>query len=67
MKAEYAYIGINAAGQVRAISMDDPGAEQENAKLICEWLAMGRTVERVPIAEAKARMSDHDETSQDSR
>ena len=56
MKAEFAYIGINAAGEVRAISMDDPGSERENEKLVAEWLKMGRKVERLPWEEARKRL-----------
>lgn len=55
MTAVYAYIGINERGEVRALSMDDPGSERDNAKLVAEWLKMGRRVERLPVKEALAK------------
>ncbi len=47
-QATHAYIGRNADGKVRAIVMDDPGYESDTAKIVFEWICMGRTVERHP-------------------
>src|SRR5690606_27052099 len=49
--SRFAFIAIDR-GEVRAWSIDDPGAEAENRRLIHDWLRMGRTVDRVPLAEA---------------
>lgn len=56
-KATHAYIGVNQQGQARAIVCDDAGYEKDTAKLVAEWITMGRTVERLPIEEAKARLN----------
>lgn len=57
--ATYAYIGIRISdGSVRAIVCDDPGYEKQTAEIMADWEAMGRRVERLPIAEAKARMRE---------
>lgn len=55
-KTTHAYVGINAAGNVRGICHDDPGEEESTASIVAEWRAMGRAVERLPIAEARRLM-----------
>lgn len=56
MRATHAYIGINEAGECRAIVCDDPGCEKKDtARMVGEWIRDGRKVERLPIDEAKAR------------
>lgn len=57
MNQVFAYIGVNEAGSVRAIVIDDPKYKKDTAKLIAEWVTMGRTVERVDLAEAHRRMA----------
>jgi hypothetical protein len=51
---DFAYIGVKD-GSVRAIVFDDAGYEKDTAKLVAEWITMGRTVERLPRAEALKR------------
>lgn len=55
MRATHAYIGINEAGECRAIVCDDPGCEKDTARMVGEWIRDGRKVERLPIEEAKVR------------
>lgn len=55
--ATHAYIGVNAQGHCRAIVFDDPGCEEDTDKMVREWIAMGRTIEWLPIEEAKARFN----------
>jgi hypothetical protein len=55
--AEFAYIGVNKFGSVRAFVMDDPGCEKETATLVAEWIEMGRTIERIPADELQSRMN----------
>jgi hypothetical protein len=57
MTQVFAYVGINAAGSVRAVVIDDPKFKASTAKLLAEWVMMGRTVERMDIAEAHRRMA----------
>jgi hypothetical protein len=57
MKPTHAYIGINKQGEVRAFVTDDPGDEHDTAKLVAEWIRMGRTVERVTVEEMHRRMN----------
>jgi len=54
-EATHAYIGLNAEGSVRAIVSDDAGEEPDTTRRIEEWKAMGRTIERLPVAEAWQR------------
>lgn len=58
--ATHAYIGVNKDGQARAIVFDDPGYESDTAKIVAEWITMGRTVERLPVKEAAARITSGD-------
>jgi hypothetical protein len=52
----HAYIGINENGLARAIVYDDPKWKKDTAKTIAEWIKMGRTIERLPVAEACDRL-----------
>lgn len=54
-EATHAYIGVNADGRARAIVYDDPGEEESTASIVVGWRAMGRTVERLPIEDARQR------------
>lgn len=45
-KELFAYIGINKDGTVRAICRDERGEEKSTAKIVAEWIIMGRTIER---------------------
>jgi hypothetical protein len=56
MKADFTFIGINADGEVRSMSLDDAGCEQSNRDLIWEWLRMGRSVERIRVSALDARL-----------
>lgn len=53
---DYAYIGINADGLARAICHDDPQYKRDTAKTVAEWIRMGRTIERLPVDDACARL-----------
>lgn len=52
---EFAYVGISN-GTIRAFVKDDIRYADHTAKLIGEWVIMGRTVEHMPFDEAIARM-----------
>jgi hypothetical protein len=56
--ATHAYIGVKD-GSARAIVFDDPGYEKDTAKIVSDWIKMGRAVERLPVKEACERITAH--------
>ncbi len=50
-----AYIGVESCGCVTAAVVIRPGREKEIAKTVARMIADGASVERVTVAEAKAR------------
>lgn len=60
MKTEniiHAYVGIKD-GSIRAIVVDDTRYPDDTAEMISDWIKQGRTVERLPLGAALARMGD---------
>lgn len=51
----YAYVGIKD-GTIRAIVFDDTRYPDDTARLVADWIKIGRTVERLPLSDAVSRM-----------
>jgi hypothetical protein len=52
---DFLYVGIKD-GTIRAFVVDDPKYPKDSAKLVAEWIRMGRTVERMDRKVALARI-----------
>jgi hypothetical protein len=50
-----AYVGIKN-GSIRAVVVDDPKDTELTAEMLSDWIKMGRTVERMRLDDAIARM-----------
>jgi predicted regulator of Ras-like GTPase activity (Roadblock/LC7/MglB family) len=57
-----AYVGIKD-GTVRAIVVDDTRDADQTAKLVADWIKMGRTIERMPLHQAVERIKREREQS----
>ena len=55
-----AYVGVKD-GETRAFMREEPDYLDDMANTLAEWIRMGRSVERMPAANALARMKrEHD-------
>jgi hypothetical protein len=61
-ESDFAYIGVKD-GTIRAIVADDPQYAKDTAKLVAEWIEMGRSIERVRWSDGVKRMkAEHERT-----
>lgn len=57
MSERMAYICVEPCGCVSAATVDDAAYAHDNAKVVAEWMRDGATVERIPVEEARGRLT----------